>query len=260
MYWFIPKPGNMITHNTTTGSSQQKPHRFLPGMISLVLLLSTISLNAQVVKKDSMTDIDGNVYKTIVIGQYEWMAENLKTSTYNNGKKIPRISDSTAWPILVTGAFCWYNNNENYSLSYGALYNWYAVSTGLLCPDGWRVPDDEEWKILEGCADTRFGIGNQVWDKSAGRGHDAGQRLMAVSGWSSGGNGSDDLGFAALPGGERGSNGRYFLRGRSGFWWTSTMYNEQGAWFRNMIYGVEDINRGTHPKWVGFSVRCLRDT
>ncbi|MCX6284317.1 MAG: hypothetical protein NTW31_08795 [Bacteroidetes bacterium] len=228
-------------------------------IISSFLLVCISSALAQADNGNKVRDIDGNVYKTVLIGQYEWMAENLKTTSYNNGIKIPCISDSTVWTTLITGAYCWYNNNENNSLVYGALYNWYALSTGLLCPDGWRVPTDEEWKILEGYADTRDGIGNPAWDRSAGRGHDAGQRLMAVSGWSSDGNGTDDLGFKALPGGERGSNGRYFLKGRSGFWWTSTMYNEPGAWFRNLIYGMEDINRGTHPKWVGFSVRCLRD-
>ena len=223
------------------------------------LLLSTSSLKAQALKRDSVADIDGNVYQTVVIGKYEWMARNLKTTTYSNGTKIPRVTENIAWSGLRSGAYCWYNNDESNALTYGALYNWYAVSTGMLCPDGWRVPTDQEWKFLEGYADIRYGQGDPKWDTSNGRGQDAGQRLMATSGWSSGGNGTDDFGFSALPGGERCTDGHFFILGRSGFWWSITGYGESGAWYRNMIYGVEDVNRGIHPQWIGFSVRCLRD-
>ena len=228
-------------------------------VLSLYFLLSISSLKAQTLENGTVTDIDGNIYRTIVIANYEWMAENLKTTSYNNKIKIPNITDSVAWTGLSNGAYCWYKNDESSAKIYGALYNWYAVNTGRLCPDGWRVPTDEEWKFLEGSVDTRYGIGDSVWSKSGGRGNDAGQRLKKISGWSSGGNGSDDFGFSALPGGERCSKGRYFIAGRSGFWWSSTGYGESGAWYRNIIYSLEDIYRNTHPKWMGFSVRCLRD-
>ncbi len=229
-------------------------------IVSVVFLLLIIStLRAQLPAGGTVTDIDGNVYHTVVIGHYEWMAENLKTSFYNDGTKIPNITESIAWTGLSTGAYCWYNNDSSNAKIYGALYNWYAVNTGRLCPEGWRVPADGEWQFLEGYTDSQFGIGDTVWEKSAGRGHDAGFRLKAKSGWSSEGNGSDDFGFSALPGGERCSNGRFFIASRSGFWWSRTAYGESGAWYRNMIYGMEDMFRNTHPKWMGFSVRCLRD-
>lgn len=228
-------------------------------ILSSYFLLSISSLEAQTLGSGTVTDIDGNVYHTVVIGNYEWMAENLKTTSYNNNTKIPNITESITWTGLSNGAYCWYNNDESNAKTYGALYNWYAVNTGKLCPDGWRVPKDEEWKFLEGYVDTQYGIGDPVWDKSGGRGNDAGKRLKTNSGWSSDGNGKDDFGFSALPGGERCSNGRFFISGRSGFWWTSTEYDESGAWYRNMIYSLEDMFRNTHPKWMGFSVRCLRD-
>lgn len=222
-------------------------------------LLSISSLKSQILKCGTVTDIDGNVYHTVIIGNYEWMAENLKTTTYQNGSKIPNINDSIAWTGLSEGAYCWYDKNESNAKTYGALYNWYAVNTGKLCPDGWRVPADEDWKFLEGYVVTKYGIGTTVWDESGGRGNDAGQQLKKSSGWSSGGNGRNDFGFSALPGGERCSHGRFFLAGRSGFWWSSTAYDESSAWYRNIIYSLEDIFRNTHPKWMGFSIRCLRD-
>lgn len=228
-------------------------------IVCSLLLLCTISVKAQTLTGDSLKDIDGNLYKTVIIGNYIWMAANLRTTVYRDGSKIPKVTGNDAWPGLTGGAYCWYNNDENIAKTYGALYNWYAVNSGRLCPDGWRIPADEEWKYLEGYADTRYGIRDTAWDRLNGRGYDAGQRLMADSGWSSGGNGKDVFGFAAMPGGERGKEGRFFLIGRSGFWWSSNEYNASDAWYRNMIYGVEDVNRGSHPKWIGFSVRCLRD-
>jgi uncharacterized protein (TIGR02145 family) len=230
---------------------------------SLLLIAITLSgissTTAQTPGTEMVTDNDGNVYRTVLIGKYMWMAENLKTTSYNNGIKIPNITDSIAWRGLVTGAYCWYQNNEGNANIYGALYNWYAVNTGRLCPDGWRVPTDNEWKDLEGTADTRYDQGDPVWDKQSGRGLDAGKRLKAVSGWCSRGNGTDDLGFSALPGGERCSRGRFFVGGRSGFLWSSSEKNDSIAWYRNMIYGLDDIYRNIHPKWMGFAVRCIRD-
>ncbi len=218
-----------------------------------------LSSRAQTPGSGTVTDIDGNVYRTVVIGNYVWTTENLKTTSYIDGLKIPNIQDSVVWTGLTSGAYCWYNNDECKAKTRGALYNWYAVNSGRLCPDGWRVPTDKEWKDLEGSADTRFGQGDPDWDNQGGRGQDAGLRLKASSGWSSGGSGTDNIGFSALPGGERCSKGRYFLAGRSGFWWSSSGYSESFAWYRNIIYGLDDMYRNIHPKWMGFSVRCLRD-
>ena len=228
-------------------------------ILSSLFLLGVSPLRPQTPEGGSVADIDGNTYRTVIIGRYEWMAENLKTTSYGDGTKIPGISDSIAWQRLVIGAFCWYNNDEGHAKTWGALYNWYAVNTGRLCPDGWRVPSDEAWKLLEGNTDSSYGTGDPVWDLSGGRGNDAGLILKSRSGWDSGGNGKDGVGFSALPGGERCSNGRFFVGGKSGFWWSSSASGESTAWYRNMIYGLDDIYRNTHPKWMGFSVRCIRD-
>jgi uncharacterized protein (TIGR02145 family) len=225
----------------------------------LLIAWLVLALTGYCKRADNSTvkDNDGNTYKTVVIGKYRWMKENLKTTSYNNGSEIPDVKEQSIWFRLSEGAYCRYKNEENYADTFGLLYNWYAVSSGKLCPVGWRVPSDEEWKYLEGFADTKYGIGNQVWDKPGLRGYDAGQRLKAVSGWRTGVTGTDNFGFSGLPGGEHLSH--FYAGGSSGFWWTSTQASTLSAWYRNLIYSFEVVARDTHPKRMGFSVRCLKD-
>ena len=225
--------------------------------ISLICIIITLISLCTRVDDNNVKDIDGNVYKTVIIGQYRWMAENLKTTKYNDGAEIPNIKEQNTWIRLNNGAYSWYNNNESFADTFGLLYNWYAVNTGKLCPDGWRIPTDAEWKNLEGYVDTKYGIGDSFWNRSGLRGYDAGQRLKAISGWRPGVTGTDNYGFAALPGGEHLSC--FFAAGRSGFWWTSSEASEASAYYRNMIYSFETVARDTHPKRMGFSVRCIKD-
>lgn len=89
-----------------------------------------------------VTDIDGNAYYTATIGTQEWLAENLKVTSYNDGTAIPLVTDNTAWSNLTTAGHCWYNNDPASKDSYGALYNRYTVNTGKLCASGWHVPTD----------------------------------------------------------------------------------------------------------------------
>ena len=100
-------------------------------------------------EKNTVTDVDGNTYKTVIIGTQVWMAENLKTTKYNDGIQIPLVTDPITWINLKSAAYCWYNNdlatNKNI---YGAIYNWLVVNTGKLCPIGWHVPSDTEWTTL----------------------------------------------------------------------------------------------------------------
>ena len=96
----------------------------------------------------TVTDVDGNVYHTLKIGSQVWMVENLKTTRYNDSTEITMIEDSTLWNHLTEPACCWMDNDLNNKEPYGGLYNWYAVNTGKLCPDGWHVPTNEEWTEL----------------------------------------------------------------------------------------------------------------
>lgn len=218
-----------------------------------------LSVNTQCNRNNNRTvkDIDGNVYGTVLIGDFWWMAENLKSTRFNNGSGIPCIKDQSKWLRSNSPAYCFYQNNEDYIDTLGLLYNWYSVSSGKLCPEGWRVPTDNEWKQIEGSADTRFGIGDSAWDKMGLRGFDAGQRLKSVSGWRNGVTGTDVLGFSALPGGERLT--RFYAGGSSGFWWTGTEASSSSAYYRSMIYAYEYVARDTHPKRMGFSVRCIKN-
>ncbi len=95
-----------------------------------------------------MVDIEGNVYRTVKIGNQTWMAENLRTTKYNDGQDIPLVAGSYAWGSLTTPGYCWLNNDQTNKNIYGALYNWYAADADKLAPTGWHVPDNEDWAVL----------------------------------------------------------------------------------------------------------------
>ena len=97
---------------------------------------------------EEVLDIDGNIYHTVIIGNQIWLAENLKTTKYNDGTPVSLVTDNTGWINLSTPGYCWYDNDITNRETYGALYNWYAVQTGKLCPKGWHVPSDAEWTVL----------------------------------------------------------------------------------------------------------------
>jgi uncharacterized protein (TIGR02145 family) len=225
---------------------------------TLLLCFISFSFN-QCYRNDNSTvkDIDGNLYKTVLIGKYWWMSENLKTTRYNDGVQIPLVKDQSGWLRLNHDAFCFYQNNQNYADTFGFLYNWYTVSSGKICPEGWRVPKDEEWMYLEGLTDSKYEAGDSVWGKMGLRGYDVGLKLKSASGWRPGATGTDDFGFTGLPGGERLS--RFYAGGSSGFWWSSTEASSSSAYYRNLIYSFEQVARDTHPKRMGFSVRCIKD-
>lgn len=195
----------------------------------------------------SLSDIEGNVYETVVIGEQKWMAENLQTTTYNNGTAIPNVENDSDWEILNKGAYCWYENDAVANEVYGPLYNWYAVKTGKLCPPGWHVPTDEEWTVL-----TDYLAANGHLDKE-------GTVLKSTFGWHNDLPGSDDYSFTALPGGYRLSYGTFFSLNGSGRWWSATETTSYTAWYRGMYYNNSGVRRNHHSKKVGMSVRCIKD-
>ncbi len=191
---------------------------------------------------DYITDIDGNLYKTVKIGNQWWMAENLKVTRYRNGDAIDD---------------CWaYDDDENNVLHYGRLYSWNAVSDSCdIAPEGWHVPIDEEWEELaQYISDDNGGYGKNGdnWDG-------AGIHLKATTGWNSGGNGTDDYGFSGLPAGSRSTNGQYAYIGNYAYFWSVSESSWLGAWGRSLLYHNATYNRGDHSKGYGFSVRCVKD-
>ena len=195
----------------------------------------------------TITDYDGNVYDVIAIGTQVWMKQNLNTSRYNNGTAIPNITDNATWTGLSTGARCYYNNDSaSYASTYGALYNWYAVNTGNLCPTGWHVPTDAEWTTL-----TTYLGGESV----------AGVKLKATTLWNSNSpntGATNSSGFTALPGGYRNYLGPSLDVGDTGYWWSSTGGSAY-AWIRCMSYYFGNVYRYDYYMYNGFSVRCLKD-
>jgi uncharacterized protein (TIGR02145 family) len=204
----------------------------------------------------TLTDADGNIYTTVTIGTQIWMKENLRTTKFKNGSVIPLISDQTLWSNQTSSAYCWYNNDAStYRSTYGALYNWYTVSTGNLCPDGWHVPADGDWKKLE----MYLGMSQEITELTLWRGTNEGSKLKSTSGWYQNGNGTNESGFTALPTGLRNDDGTFYYIGSWTDFWSSTEINSNNAWTRALGYLHNDIGRYEDPKKLGACVRCLRN-
>ncbi len=204
----------------------------------------------------TVTDVDGNVYDVVEIGNQLWLKENLKVSRYRNGDTIPAGLNTDDWLKTKSGAYAVYENNKDYEVLYGKLYNWYAtVDPRGLCPSGWHVPSDDEWAVL-----TDFLGGKEI----------AGAKLKEKDTlhWNRPNNGvTNESGFTALPGGLRGFTsstsgktiGIYKYIGEGGYWWTTTEQASFSAWYRYLYCYYKDFYRFSYDKSFGFSVRCLKD-
>ncbi len=193
----------------------------------------------------TVTDISGNIYRTVIIGTQEWMAENLKADRLNDGTPLKFLPDASAWSsVQGESAYSWYNND---SLGYGALYNWYAVNTGKLCPIGWHVATDQEWTVLTDFLGGREVAGGKLKEK--GTAHWQAPNAGA----------NNESGFTALPAGYRYSNGYFNGSGKYGYWWTATEAPENEAFFRTMSYSFSNIEKSSSSKKSGMPVRCVKD-
>jgi uncharacterized protein (TIGR02145 family) len=197
----------------------------------------------------AITDKDGNVYTSVTIGTQVWMVENLKSTKYNDGTGIPNVTENTEWANLTTPGYCWYNNDvSTYRATYGALYNWYALSTGKLCPIGWHVPSDEEWTTLATFLGGENIAGGKL--KEAGTTHWLSPNTDATN----------ETGFTALPGGLRGySNGIFISIGQYGYWWSSSLDFGNQFFVRNLFNNTALVWKSACDKQSGLSIRCLKD-
>jgi len=208
----------------------------------------------------TISDINGNSYKTIIIGPQTWMAENLRATRYNDGTDIPKVTDLAKWVNLTTPGYCWYLNEESgYKNIYGGLYNWHAVNTGKLCPAGWHVPADEEWEALVSYLGGEDVAGGKL--KESGNSHwiptNAGITATNASG------------FTALPGGthwgvKTDPLSYYSQLGYLGEYWSRSECNDPGfgfygAYTRSVSFASESCDRGAYTRPQGLSVRCIRD-
>jgi uncharacterized protein (TIGR02145 family) len=202
-------------------------------------------------------EFGGQVYNTIQIFSQCWLKENL-----NVGEMILETMGQSNNGAIEK--YC-YNNDPTYCNLYGGLYQWnemmqYTTQAAVqgICPPGWHLPTDEEWKVLEAAVDSQYGIGHNLWDSWGYRGFDAGINLKTTSGWYSNGNGTDLFGFSGQPGGNRGFFGGFYDISTNGFWWSSTQ-GGAGEWGRTLNYLSPEVLRVSNGEDFGFSVRCLRD-
>jgi len=173
---------------------------------------------------------DGRTYKTVKIGRQIWLAENLAFDLA--GSKV-------------------YGNNPANLAKYGRLYDWETAKKA--CPPGWHLPTNEDWDELVCYADGTSGTDSPYDSPTAGK------HLKATSGWYNNGNGTDDFGFSALPGGYGNSNGYFNTAGNYGRWWSASEYNSYYAYSRRMDYSIEDVIYNYRDKGYLYSVRCLQD-
>ena len=208
----------------------------------------------------TVSDIEGNEYKTIVTGTQTWMAENLRTTKYNDNSEIPLITENDEWRYLKTPGYCWYENNEEYYKKlYGAYYNWYAVGSGKLCPAGWHVSTDEEWRTLE----MYLGMAQGPADFWYVRGASEGAKLKeaGTENWMPGDfAGTNETGFTGLPAGVRDVyDGIFTWEGNYNYWWTSTGSPYGWAIVHGLVNYSSGVTRDTKEKAYGFNVRCIKD-
>jgi uncharacterized protein (TIGR02145 family) len=224
----------------------------------IVLAMCLLGIQAYAQQYGSLKDSrDGRVYKTVKIGNQEWMAENLNADRFRNGDIIPQAKTDDEWKAASENgkpAWCYYDNDSKNGEKYGKLYNWYAVSDARgLAPKGWHIPSDEEWTVL-----TEY--------LEEGREYTAATKMRSKQDWKYDVLGTNSSGFSGLPGGMRFGNGMlygnellFYSANIFGYWWSSTEDSTNRAWIRTMNTNVSTVFRNNWFKANGLSVRCLRD-
>jgi uncharacterized protein (TIGR02145 family) len=267
---------NALIYYTTDGSEPNETSSLYtnPIEVSTILLIKAKAYksnwtDSQVITAQyaidgatgTVTDIDGNVYQTLVIGNQEWLVENLKVTHYRNGDPIHNVTDNNEWAGLSTGAYCYFDNNTSNGDTYGTLYNWYAVADSPgLAPEGFKVANDQDFMELE----MYLGMSESEANSMGWRGTNEGSKL--AGGYDLWQNGVlrndpefDTSGFSLLPSGFRNNDGSFHYMSSQGFLWSTTELNTVLALVRGLININTTVIRGNSNKQIGISVRCLRD-
>jgi uncharacterized protein (TIGR02145 family) len=210
---------------------------------------------------------NGYTYPTIILGNgQEWMAQNLRTTQYNDGTPITLVTDSIQWAANWNNStnlpmMCWYNNDQaTYTANnFGALYNWYSVhplfnGNKNVCPAGWHVPSNAEWTTLIDYLDPNS-AGDHIATTAGGKMKSTGTQYWFAPNTGA----TNESGFSGLPGGRRENIGIFSLIGTKSFWWSSTMVSTRGAWYRSVEFDLNFAVKYDEYREYGLSVRCLKD-
>ena len=198
---------------------------------------------------ETVTDYDGNIYKTVKIGDQIWMVENLKVTHYCDGTSIPNVYDNEEWQFKTDGAYCMVNNDSVvYKNVYGLLYNFYAVSNiRNICPEGWHVPSEAECMKLINYLGGKEVAGSKIKDNSTNLWNSKNVRD------------TNESGFSGLPAGGRGRLGSPGEAGDYATWWSSSSCDSMYAWHWGLYPNKDCIRSNPGHKASGFSVRCIKD-
>jgi len=206
-------------------------------------------------------DYGGQVYNTVKIGDQCWLRENLNIGTMLNSSDTLRNNDTIE-------KYCYQNEITNCD-KFGGMYTWNELMNYVdtipqgICPEGWHVPSDSDWKILEGTLDSLYAVNDTVWDTTGWRGYNVGgiMKKMGSDDWYYPNVGAKNtFGFSAVPGGIRYFEEKTFDKVlAANYLWTSTKKEDSDAWFRLLSYGHADIKRSFTNTENAFSVRCIKN-
>ncbi|MCB9170318.1 MAG: hypothetical protein H6597_05440 [Flavobacteriales bacterium] len=224
-----------------------RPHLFV-----LAFMLVSVA------HSQTCTDVEGHVYPTVVIGAQRWMAANLRTTTYNNGEPIPSGLLNTQWQSTASGACAVQDNNAANDTIYGRLYNGYAMhDVRGLCPQGWHIPTDAEWRTLE--VALGMSLAESTFTGWRGANENIGGMLKDTLLWTSPGSNTNSSGFSALPGGVRTLQGLFSPLGTSAYFWTSTSTASSTGYARGLADYQTGVVRDPVTYQSGYSCRCMDD-
>ncbi|HLN21143.1 MAG TPA: fibrobacter succinogenes major paralogous domain-containing protein [Bacteroidales bacterium] len=255
--------GDHTTNGTGTGAFTSNITNLQNGTVYYLRAYATNSTGTgygnEITFITPVADVDGNIYRTVLIGNQVWMAENLKTTRLNDNTPIANITNASQWvaqDTVHTPAYSWYLNSAANRNVYGGLYNWYAVGTNKLCPQGWHVPEDGDFRVLE----ANLGVPADSLDFWGWRGVGAGTKMKTNVGW----DGNNSSGFTALPGGYRmWVNGSFTGLGSLLYFWTASddaaNHKPNNAWYRRLDSHDSRIYNATTYKSGGKSIRCVKD-
>jgi len=255
---FVFNPGDLLLYTAYADSGERKISDKPLADRSYTFQYSGIPCH----EEPFVTDSDGNVYNTVIIGNQCWMKENLKTTTYNDGTPIPNVEDSS-WVNITHGVYCWYDNNFYWSYPYGALYNWYTVEdTTRICPEGWHVPTLNEFQVLKAQSSGLYSHGISLKSCRQVNYFNGLCNTSEHPRWEehNENHGVDEFGFSGLPGGIRFIDGAFLQLGTYGYWWTcSDSYTGDNRFFWYLIFHHSAVQSWQYDIHNGFSVRCMKN-